>query len=171
MARSSSDGSAKTGSARLARLIRDRREQLGLSRQDLADRTGVPYPTIAQIETAYRGVSPSRLGTIARTLGLDPAELYEALATDTPSAAGNPASRARSTTRARGDGDWLPNPAYAPPPEAAPPASDVVERVVALLSELPPRQRLDALGRVQSGVLSGLVEEEVRQATERPRQS
>ena len=169
MARSSSDGSAKTGSARLARLIRDRREELGLSRQDLADRTGVPYPTIAQIETAYRGVSPSRLGTIARTLGLDPAELYEALATDTPSAASQPASRARPTTRARGD--WLPNPAYAPPAEAAPPASDVVERVVALLSELPPRQRLDALGRVQSGVLSGLVEEEVRQATERPRQS
>jgi transcriptional regulator with XRE-family HTH domain len=180
MSGSSSDGSAKTGSERLARLIRDRREQLGMSRQDLADATRVPYPTIAQIETAYRGVSPSRLGTIARVLGLDPAQLYDALASDTPPAASNPARQTRSTTRARGDSEWLPNPAYAPPAapmagspvpppaEAAPPASDVVERVVALLSELPPHERLDALGRVQSRLLSGLVQEEVRRATERP---
>ncbi len=174
MSRSPSDGSAKTGSERLARLIRDRREQLGMSRQDLADATRVPYPTIAQIETAYRGVSPSRLGTIARALGLDPAELYDVLASDTPPEASKPARRTRSAARARGDGGWLSNPAYAPPPapmEAAPPASDVVEHVVALLSELPPHERLDALGRVQSRLLSGLVREEVRRATERPRQN
>jgi transcriptional regulator with XRE-family HTH domain len=182
MSRSSSDGSAKTGSERLARLIRDRREQLGMSRQDLADATTVPYPTIAQIETAYRGVSPSRLKTIARALGLDPAELYDVLASDTPPEAGQPGRQARSPARATGDSGWLPNPAYAPPvpvaadpapppPEAAPPASDVVEHVVALLSELPPHQRLDALGRVQSRLLSGLVREEVQRAIERPRQN
>lgn len=182
MSRSPSDGSAKTGSERLARLIRSRREQLGMSRQDLADATGVPYSTIAQIETAYRGVSPSRLGTIARALELDPAQLYDVLASDTPPAAW-PARRTRSTTRARGDSEWLPNPAYAPPPapmaadpapppmEAAPSASEVVEHVVALLSELPSHERLDALGRVQSRLLSGLVQEEVRRATERPRQN
>jgi transcriptional regulator with XRE-family HTH domain len=180
MSRSLSDGSAKTGSERLARLIR----------QDLADATGVPYPTIAQIETAYRGVSPSRLATIARALGLDPAQLYDALASDTPLAAGKSTRRTRSTSRARGDSEWLPNPAYAPPSaaaaadpaltdpapvdpvqppmEAAPLARDLVEHVVALLSELPPHERLDALGRVQSRLLSGLVQEEVRRATERP---
>jgi transcriptional regulator with XRE-family HTH domain len=190
MSRSLSDGSAKTGSERLARLIRGRREQLGMSRQDLADATGVPYPTIAQIETAYRGVSPSRLATIARALGLDPAQLYDALASDTPLAAGKSTRRTRSTSRARGDSEWLPNPAYAPPSaaaaadpaltdpapadpvqppmEAAPLARDLVEHVVALLSELPPHERLDALGRVQSRLLSGLVQEEVRRATERP---
>src|SRR3954468_13261250 len=115
MARSPSDGSAKTGSEELARLIRDRREQLGMSRQDLADATGVPYPTIAQIETAYRGVSPSRLGVIARALGLDPAQLYDVLASDTGAAPlakrarrGRPAARVRST----GEGEWLANPAY-----------------------------------------------------------
>jgi len=177
MSRSPSDGSAKTGSERLARLIRDRREQLGMSRQDLADATEVPYPTIAQIETAYRGVSPSRLATIARALGLDPARLYDVLASDTPSEASKPARRTRSAPPAPGDGEWLPNPAYAPPPApmtadpapAAPLASDVVEHVVALLSGLPPHERLDALGRVQSRLLSGLVREEVRRATERPR--
>jgi transcriptional regulator with XRE-family HTH domain len=182
MSRSPSDGSAKTGSERLARLIRGRREQLGMSRQDLADATRVPYPTIAQIETAYRGVSPTRLRMLARALGLDPAELYGALASETPPAASKPARQERTTARARGDSGWLPNPAYAPPPapmaadptplptEAASPASDVVELVVALLSELPPHARLDALGRVQSRLLSGLVQEEVRRATELPRQ-
>src|SRR5881397_2898693 len=109
MSRSASEGSAKTGSEELARLIRDRREQLGMSRQDLADATGVPYPTIAQIETAYRGVSPSRLGVIARALGLDPAELYEVLASDTGTAAptSRSARRSRPTARMRGDEDWL----------------------------------------------------------------
>jgi len=183
MSGSPSDGSAKTGSERLARLIRDRRDQLGMSRQDLADATGVPYPTIAQIETAYRGVSPSRLATIARALGLDPAELYDVLASDTPPQASRPARRTRPAARARRDSRWLPNPAYAPPPapkatdlapppmKGPPPASDVVEHVVALLSELPPHERLDALGRVQSRLLSGLVREEVRRATERSRQA
>lgn len=55
--------------------------------------------------------------------------------------------------------------------EAASPASDVVEHVVALLSELPPHERLDALGRGQSRLLSGLVQDEVRRATERSRRN
>src|SRR3954454_24511710 len=115
MSRTPSDGSAKTGSEELARLIRDRREQLGMSRQDLADATGVPYPTIAQIETAYRGVSPSRLGVIARALGLDPKELYDVLASDTgaPATAAKP-RRVRPAARVRGNAEWLANPAYAP---------------------------------------------------------
>jgi hypothetical protein len=58
-----------------------------------------------------------------------------------------------------------------PPAEAVLPAADVVEHVVALLSELPPNERLDALGRVQSRLLSGLVQEEVRRAFERPPQN
>jgi transcriptional regulator with XRE-family HTH domain len=184
VSRSPGEGSTKTGSERLARLVRDRRKQLGMSRQELADATAVPYPTIAQIETAYRGVSPSRLTMLARALGLDPAELYGALASETPPPASRPARRGPPTAPAPGDSGWLPNPAYAPAPTpvaagpqpaptvAAPPASDsdVVEHVVALLSELPPHERLDALGRVQSRLLSGLVQEEVRRATEPPRE-
>src|SRR3954465_753759 len=180
MSRSPSDGSAKTGSDELARLIRDRREQLGMSRQDLADATEVPYPTIAQIETAYRGVSPSRLGIIARALGLDPKELYDVLASETggPTTTAKP-RRARPAARGRSDADWLANPAYAPESaplladsaplamELPPSSPDVVEQVVALLSTLPSHERLDALGRVQSRLLSGLVQDEVRQATKR----
>src|SRR3954467_4943737 len=114
MSRSPSEGSAKTGSEALAQLIKGRREELGMTRQELADATGVPYPTIAQIETAYRGVSPSRLGVIPRPLGLDPAELYGVLASDTGTAAptSRSARRSRPTARMRGDEDWLTNPAY-----------------------------------------------------------
>lgn len=180
MSPSPSEGSAKTGSEELARLIRERREELGMSRQDLAVATGVPYPTIAQIETAYRGVSPSRLGLLARALGLDPAQLYDVLASETPPAPNKPARR-RPVARVRGSEQWLANPAYEAPsaPLAATSAPltvepsgtapfDIVEQVVALLSELPAHQRLDALGQVQSRLLSGLVHEEVQRATTRP---
>src|SRR3954467_10635676 len=113
MSRSPSEGSAKTGSEALAQLIKGRREELGMSRQDLADATGVPYPTIAQIETAYRGVSPSRLGVIARALGLDPKEPYDVLASDTSgaaSAAPRATRRTRPAARVRPDDAWMPNP-------------------------------------------------------------
>jgi hypothetical protein len=40
--------------------------------------------------------------------------------------------------------------------------SDIVDRVLELLSELPADQRIDALGQVQRGLLSGLVQEELR---------
>jgi transcriptional regulator with XRE-family HTH domain len=183
MSRSPSEGSAKTGSEALAQLIKGRREALGMSRQELADATGVPYPTIAQIETAYRGVSPSRLGVIARALGLDPAQLYDVLASDPgaappakPARRGRPAARVRST----GEGEWLANPAYATsapmlagsaPLAAEAPPLDVVDEVVALLSGLPAQERLDALARVQSRLLSGVVQEEVRRATKGSRKS
>lgn len=183
MSRSPSDGSAKTGSKALGDLLIQRREQLGISRQKLAELSGVPYPTIAQIETGYRGVSPSRLGLIARALGLDPAKLYDVLASDEPEMSTRPSARARAQARRRtSDEGWLANPAYvadsaplmspsAPMPATAPRSYDVVEQVVTLLSDLPPDERLDALGRVQSRLLAGLVQEEVRRATRRSRGS
>src|SRR4051794_16285385 len=105
---------SKTGSTRLAQLIRDRRHQLGLSRQQLAEATGVPYSTVAQIKTAYRGVSPSRLGVIARPLQLDPAEMYDVLASD-PSAppAATSANATGSTMEQEKDDSWHHNPNYA----------------------------------------------------------
>ena len=141
------DGSGKTGSEELARVVREQRHGLGWTRQQLADATGIPYPTIAQIETAYRGVSPARLGVIARALGLDPKDLYDLLASegeaDAPvpplaaapiaeapmTAAPRSASsrsaaphRGRSAQRFRAAGSWHDNPGFA---AAAPsPSSD-----------------------------------------------
>jgi transcriptional regulator with XRE-family HTH domain len=120
------DGSGKTGSDELARVVRERRESLGWTRQQLADASGIPYPTIAQIETAYRGVSPSRLGVIARVLGLDPKELYDVLAsageTGGPAAPTSAApTQGRSAQRFRPAGSWHDNPGFA----AAAPGSPV----------------------------------------------
>jgi transcriptional regulator with XRE-family HTH domain len=118
------DGSGKTGSDELARVVRERRESLGWTRQQLADATGIPYPTIAQIETAYRGVSPSRLGVIARVLGLDPKELYDVLASadeiggPAASASAEP-TRGRSAQRFRAAGSWHDNPGFAAPAAVA----------------------------------------------------
>ena len=218
MARSSQGSNGKTGSNELARVIRERREELGLSRQELADATGIPYPTIAQIETAYRGVSPSRLGVIARALGLDPKELYELLASDPGSpdlvspapvspapvspdpispdpispapaslvrgAGGAPAGvRPRTAGPAR-SGAWFSNPGYDPPARelSAPPAPAqgfaagagresttvsrprVVAEVLQLLNRLPVDERIEALGDVQSRLLEGIVDEQVRRS-------
>ncbi len=99
-------------------MVRERRESLGWTRQQLADATGIPYPTIAQIETAYRGVSPSRLGVIARVLGLDPKELYDVLASegrpaDRPPPMSAAPARGRSAQRFRAAGSWHDNPGFA----------------------------------------------------------
>src|SRR3954465_9030791 len=126
MSRSPSDGSAKTGSDELARLIRERREQRGMSRQDPADATGVPYPTIAQIETAYRGVSPSRLGVIARALQLDPAELYDVLAAEPTSSAASAEAAGPDQPVGTTVDSWHANPVYVTAvrePAAAAPAA------------------------------------------------
>jgi transcriptional regulator with XRE-family HTH domain len=174
----SATGSGKTGSLALAQLIRDRRKQLGLSRQDLADAAGIPYPTIAQIETGYRGASPVRLGTIARALGLDPKDMYEILTSDASADAAGPSRPSPAGAAVRGGHGWHANPSYLAPPSppatvpaeaiptpAVPPAPDVVDRVLELLSQLPAQERLDALTRVQARLLSALVDEQVQQAT------
>ena len=179
MPQSSPGGSGKTGSAVLAKLIRDRRHQLGLSRQDLAESTGVPYSTVAQIETAYRGVSPSRLGVIARALQLDPAELYDVLASEPAVTASRQEAPGRVAAADAGDDSWHGNPTYlaapdqpaaAVPPGAAPPPpaspdTDTVNQVLELLSQLPAERRLKALSDVQSELLSGLVQDEVQRIT------
>lgn len=186
------DGNGKTGSDELARVVRERRESLGWTRQQLADATGIPYPTIAQIETAYRGVSPSRLGVIARVLGLDPKELYDVLASE-PEVGGAPAplsgapARGRSAQRFRAAGSWHENPGFAAAPASpagrpaqagSPPATaraatpghtdqglpDVIDRVVELLSGLPTDERLEALSQVQSRVLDRIVQDRVEGA-------
>jgi transcriptional regulator with XRE-family HTH domain len=169
--------SGKTGSRALGDLIKRRREELGISRQHLAERTGLPYPTLAQIETAYRKASPSRLRVIADALGLSSADLFDVLTSDQLESTEPSVTPVGSSPRpARGQ--WISNPAYAKaeaPVDAlraeVPPAHgpDVVERVVAILSELPAAERLDALARVQSRLLAGLVQEEVRRATTSPR--
>src|SRR5687768_2849839 len=73
---------AKTGDERLAGLIRERREALRLTRRDLADQTGLSYPYISQLETAYRLPSPKAMQVLARVLGVPASDLFKALPSD-----------------------------------------------------------------------------------------
>jgi transcriptional regulator with XRE-family HTH domain len=170
----SADSGGKTGSRALGDLIQKRRKELGLSRQELAERAGVPYPTLAQIETAYRKASPTRLRVIAEALGLSSADLFDVLTSADLDGNEPRHSSHAAPAPVRAAGAWIANPTYAASKQiddsvlamtAEPPDSDPVERVVDILSELPASERLDALARVQSRLLSGLVEDEVRRAT------
>src|SRR3954447_10205876 len=102
----------KTGDERLARLIRERRELLGLTRQDLAARTGLSYPYISQLETAYRLPSRKVMTLIARSLGLPASDLFQALPDDTGDA--DAVAFAAAVPPAAGS-QWIANPMYQPP--------------------------------------------------------
>ena len=148
------DGNGKTGSEELARVVRERRGSLGWTRQQLADATGIPYPTIAQIETAYRGVSPSRLGVIARVLGLDPKELYDVLASDAETGGpGAPMSaapvRGRSAQRFRAAGSWHDNPGFARATPASSSGAASPDALASSIAPAPPAPRSAPSGREQ----------------------
>ncbi|MGY1777765.1 helix-turn-helix domain-containing protein [Geodermatophilus sp. SYSU D00804] len=149
----------KSGDEGLARLIRGRREALGLSRRDLADRTGLSYPYISQLETGYRLPSPKVMHLLARTLGMPASDLFQALpgdtgqdaAVDAPAAApGAPESR------------WIGNPDYrepAPQPRPGTP-EEAARAAISALEVLPPDRRLEALATVQAAVLAGVVRDQ-----------
>jgi transcriptional regulator with XRE-family HTH domain len=157
--------SKKTGSDELGELIRARRDDLGMSRRELVEATGLSYPYVSQLETGYRLPSSTALRDLAGALQISTDELVSVM----------PAERSGSARTSPGSG-WISNPSYARPDSAAPlPArrprppgrprrrpTAVVEEAVDLLSSLPPEQRLDALSKVQRALMAGLVDEEVR---------
>jgi transcriptional regulator with XRE-family HTH domain len=157
--------SKKTGSDELGELIRARRDDLGMSRRELVEATGLSYPYVSQLETGYRLPSSTALRDLAGALQMSTDELVSVM----------PAERSGSARTSPGSG-WISNPSYARPTSAAPlPArrprppgrprrrpTAVVEEAVDLLSSLPPDQRLDALSKVQRALMAGLVDEEVR---------
>ena len=59
--------------------IRTRREALGLSQEALADRCGVHWTFLGQVERGRRNLSLHNLLKLAAGLGVDPAELVRAL--------------------------------------------------------------------------------------------
>lgn len=60
-----------TERAALARLLRDLREQAGLTQEDVAGRLGVTQSTISKIETAERRLDLVELRQFADAIGLD----------------------------------------------------------------------------------------------------
>jgi transcriptional regulator with XRE-family HTH domain len=56
-------------------VVKLRRTELGLSRRELAERAGLSYPYVAELENGAKQGSPKAIEAIARALELRPSEL------------------------------------------------------------------------------------------------
>lgn len=59
----------------LGRAVTALRSERGISRGDLAQRSGVSYPYVSEIETGRKSVSLSRLIPLAEALGVAPSDI------------------------------------------------------------------------------------------------
>src|SRR5437870_3385291 len=70
----------------LGRRLRKRREELGLSMRELAERTGTTHPTIIRLEEgSIERPAADKLSRIADVLSLNLADVYAFVDYDTPS--------------------------------------------------------------------------------------
>lgn len=132
--------SPKTGDIDMGRKIAARRDELGMTRKQLAEATGLSYPYIAQIETGYRMPSTRHQVPLTRVLGMSLDELF-----------GDEETPERSAPRA------------APIRRHKTTIEDAVERAVHEIEGLPTSVRLEALARIQLRVMQGVTEEQARQ--------
>jgi transcriptional regulator with XRE-family HTH domain len=119
----------RSGTDALAALLTRAREGAGLTRRDLAERAGLSYPYVSQLETGYRGPSPEAMQRLTEVLGVPVEAMVAALAErDTPhprmpkpAQRSAPSPTPADTKRSR----WIANPAWAPARAAvfAPPPS------------------------------------------------
>jgi transcriptional regulator with XRE-family HTH domain len=162
------------GAEEFGRKLKARREQLGLSRRDVVDATGLSYPYVSQLETGYRLPSHRALAALAEALEMSPNELSASIRYEEALASSDLGSP-RKPRAARRRGDWYGNPRYvAAEPSAAlsqpPPVPDprrVAQQISELVGDLPADQRLDALSLAQRAVMDDLVAEQVKNRRER----
>jgi len=64
--------------------VRLRRQELGLSQEALADRCGVHWTFLGQVERGQRNISLHNLLKLAGGLGVDPGELVRGLSAPRP---------------------------------------------------------------------------------------
>lgn len=64
----------------LGRLIRDAREQRGMSQGKLAELSGVSEATISRIERGQSGGQSANIGRLAKALDIDPSQVSDAMA-------------------------------------------------------------------------------------------
>ncbi|TIC86704.1 helix-turn-helix domain-containing protein [Nocardioides sp. GY 10113] len=130
--------SPKTGDLELGRAIAARREELGMSRKELAQATGLSYPYIAQIETGYRLPSTKHQVALSRTLGLSLDELF-------------------GTAEAHPD-----IPPSTSSPRQRPTLEQAVDGAARQIESLPTSVRLEALSRLQLRIMQGVTDERAR---------
>lgn len=144
------------GAEEFGRRLKARREELGMSRRDVVDATGLSYPYVSQLETGYRLPSHKSVARLAAALEMKPADLSAAIPYPDQVSGHSPPSAEPA--------EWRTNPAYhTVPPRNRKPSSPsrVGSEIAQLVSSLPRHQRLDALSRAQRQVMEQLVAEEV----------
>ena len=133
--------SPKTGDIELGRKIATRRDELGMSRKQLAEATSLSYPYIAQIETGYRLPSTKHQVILAKVLGMSLDELF-------------------------GTEDELPNAPTRRPASARrrrPSIEEAIEHAAQEIEALPASVRLEALSRIQLRIMQSVTEERAKQ--------
>src|SRR5262245_32154746 len=158
------------GAEAFGRRISARREELGLSRRELVEASGLSYPYVSQLETGYRLPSHKALAALAEALELDPGELSASIPYEEALASSDLRSP-RKPRAARSREGWFSNPQYegtaaalaVPVAGGPPPATDprrIAAQVADLLSSLPREQRLDALSLAQRQVMEQIISEQ-----------
>ncbi len=175
----------ETAGQDFGRVLKARREELGLTRRELVDASGLSYPYVSQLETGSRLPSHRSLARLARALQLEPTDLAAAITFDEESMQRPQPDRMQRSLADEmpppggvGSSGWQTNPAFlrslvvgSSASRQRPDPDVVVAQLVDLISSLPPGDRLDALGRAQRQVVDELVEERVRRATSGRRRS
>ena len=109
--------SPKTGNQEFGDLLREAREDRGMSRRDLAEATSLSYPYISQLETGYRMPSPAAIQTLSRVLGVSLDAIFAAIT-------GPAAPPPQPTISARAaPAGWVQNSSYNSGRAVAPPAA------------------------------------------------
>lgn len=135
--------SPKTGDLELGRKIAARREELGMSRKQLAEATSLSYPYIAQIETGYRLPSTKHQVILAKVLGMSLDELF-GTEEELPQAP----MRLQASAAGR---------------RRRPTIDDAVEHAAQEIEALPAAVRLEALSRIQLRIMQSVAEDQAKQ--------
>ncbi len=69
------DGPARAGYNQVGANVRERRNQLGMSRAEFARQAGMSATWVLLVENGHRGLQPERLAAVAGVLGVQPADL------------------------------------------------------------------------------------------------
>lgn len=168
----SNDGRRQQGRDQLASGLRSRREDLGLTRREVADRSGLSYPYVSQLENGDREPSLDALARLAGALATSTEELLAVpvqrlglaapASLRTPAPAPAPAPVVADAAGSPEAASWHANPTFgtagAPgarvgspaggrrAPRRPPVVAAAVDEAYATLSALAPADRLDAAG-------------------------
>lgn len=134
----------------LGRFLEHRRQELGLSRRDLADQSGLSYPYVSQLETGDREPALKAMRALAPVLDVRPEELAALVAGgDWTSGGSSSYQSAPMTGRAMSS---------RPPSEATYNREKVLLSLERRLREVPPLERIALLNQLIAAAVDELAE-------------